>query len=291
MKIGGMKEGEHLFWIGTTSPPVILSRRNIIGPINSIKKTPAGNYSRLRRSIMLRSLRGEGPMNIAEKRDQVVETVEYKPGIFVAQLSEVAPAIATLLETYASRVRVHVSTGDALDSYGVSIVFQVFIDVLTHRCKGCGETQFTPPNFGDCPNHRFTKEWIEIASGEAREGTRDALLRANHHVTEWIAARSDQTRLNGWIARRRIPQPPLDRFMASIRKVEVGEDECWIFDADTFRVSDDLITTPARFIYEQVAGEKLVETAKLLRTCKTPQCCRPSHREVLLAQAAETASE
>jgi hypothetical protein len=76
-----------------------------------------------------------------------------------------------------------------------------------------------------------------------------------------------------------------------IRKVEVGEDECWIFDADTFRVGDDLITAPARFIYEQVAGETLAETAQLIRICKTPRCCRPSHREVLVAQAAVASGE
>jgi hypothetical protein len=221
-------------------------------------------------------------MNIAETRDQAAEIAEHKPGIFFAQLSEVAPAVAILLRTYASRVRVHVSTGDALDSYGVSIVFQVFIDVLTHHCKGCGETQFTPPNFGDCPNHRFTMEWIEIASGEAKEGTRDALLRANGRVTEWIAARSDRIGMNERGAPRRILHPtisPLARFMALIRKVDVGEDECWIFDADAFKVSEDLIVTPARFIYEQVAGENLAETTELLRICKTPRCCRPSHHE------------
>jgi hypothetical protein len=272
----------------------------MIGSISSIKKAPEVDSYRLERLIRRRH-REEGcrvetakkPMNIVEKRDQAFEAVEYKPGIFVAQLSEVAPAVAILLETYASRVRVYVSTGDALDSYGVSIVFQVFIDVLTHRCKGCGETQFTPPNFGDCPNHRFTKEWIEIASGEAKEGTRDALLRANRRVAEWIAARSNQISLDGWVARRHIPHPttPLDRFMALIRKVEIAEDECWIFDADTFRVSDDLIMAPARFIYEQVAGEKLVETDELVRICKTPRCCRPSHREVMLAQAAGASSE
>ena len=221
-------------------------------------------------------------MNIAETRDQAAEAAEHKQGIFFAQLSEVAPAVAILLSTYASRVRVHVSTGDALDSYGVSIVFQVFIDVLTHHCKGCGETQFTPPNFGDCPNHRFTKEWIEIASGEAREGTRDALLRANGHVADWIAARGDLFGMNGRILRRQIPSnatPPLERFLALVRKVEVDEDECWIFDADAFRVSDDLIMTPARFIYEQASGERLGDTDELIRTCKTPRCCRPSHHE------------
>jgi hypothetical protein len=221
-------------------------------------------------------------MNIAETQDQTAEALEHKSEMFIAQLSDVAPAVAILLTSYASRVRVHVSTGDALDSYGISIVFQVFIDVLTHHCKGCGETQFTPPNFGDCPNHRFTMGWIEIASGEAKEGTRDALLRANGRVTEWIAARSDRIGMNERVAPRRILHPtipPLARFMALIRKVDAGEDECWIFDAAAFKVSDDQIMTPARFIYEQVAGEKLAETTELLRICKTPRCCRPSHHE------------
>ena len=91
--------------------------------------------------------------------------------LFFTQLSDVAPAISKLLKAYPSRIRAHVSTGDAMNTYGVSIVYQVFVDVLTDKCKGCGETQFTAPNFGDCPNHRFVTEWVEVASGEAKEGT------------------------------------------------------------------------------------------------------------------------
>jgi hypothetical protein len=114
---------------------------------------------------------------------------QYRPEIFFVQLSDVAPAIATLLKTYTSRIRAHVSTGDVVNTYGISIVFQVFIEVLTDRCKGCGETQFSAPNFGDCRNHRFTKEWQEIASGEAKEGTEAALSRADKRVAEWLRQR------------------------------------------------------------------------------------------------------
>lgn len=109
--------------------------------------------------------------------------------LFFTQLSDVAPAINKLLKTYTSRIRAHVSVGDVINHYGVSVNYQVFIDVFTHRCKGCGETQFTAPNFGDCPNHRFVKEWQEIASGEAREGSEEALRRADVKVAEWLEKR------------------------------------------------------------------------------------------------------
>lgn len=109
--------------------------------------------------------------------------------LFFTQLSDVAPAISKLLKTYTSRIRANVTTGDALNTYGVSIVFQVFIEVLMDRCKGCGETQFSAPNFGDCRNHRFAKVWQEIASGEAKEGSEGALKRADAHVIKWLKQR------------------------------------------------------------------------------------------------------
>jgi hypothetical protein len=108
--------------------------------------------------------------------------------LFFTQLSDVAPAISKCLKTYPSRIRAHVSTGDVINTYGVSIIYQVFIDVLTDRCKGCGETQFTPPNFGDCPNHRFITEWREVASGEG-EGTEAAIILADGHVEGWLKKR------------------------------------------------------------------------------------------------------
>jgi hypothetical protein len=109
--------------------------------------------------------------------------------LFFAQLSDVAPAISKLLRTYPSRLRANVTTGDVINTYGISMVFQVFVDVWTARCVGCGETQFTPPNFGDCPNHRFAKEWREIASGEGREGTEAALKQADLRVATWLEDR------------------------------------------------------------------------------------------------------
>jgi hypothetical protein len=105
------------------------------------------------------------------------------------QLADVAPAINKLLKTYTSRIRAHVSVGDVINRYGVSINYQVFIEVMTDRCRGCNETQFSPPNFGDCKDHRFVKEWREIASGEAKEGTQEALKRADVKTAEWLRKR------------------------------------------------------------------------------------------------------
>src|SRR5262245_37102532 len=105
--------------------------------------------------------------------------------LFFTQLSDVAPAISKLLKTHPSRIRAQVSTGDAINTYGVSMIFQVFVEVLMGRCDKCGETQFTPPNDPDCRWHKFKTEWREIASGEG-DGTEEALKRANKRVVEWM---------------------------------------------------------------------------------------------------------
>jgi hypothetical protein len=73
--------------------------------------------------------------------------------------------------------------------------------------------------------------------------------------------------------------PAIDRFFALIRKVEISDDECWVADGDTFRVDDLTVTTPARFIWQEVMGEKLKRGDALRQICKTPRCCRPAHRE------------
>lgn len=113
--------------------------------------------------------------------------------LLFAQLSDVAPSIGKLLKTHPSRIRAHVTTGDVINTYGVSMVFQVFVDVLMGRCKGCGETDFTPPNFGDCPNHSFVKGWYEVASGEAKDGTEAALKKADAFAAEWWQNRHIRT--------------------------------------------------------------------------------------------------
>jgi hypothetical protein len=117
---------------------------------------------------------------------------------FFLQLFSAAPAIDQLLKTYPSRIRGQITTGDAVNGYGVSVAFQVFIDVLMDRCRSCGETQFSAPNFDYCRGHRFKTEWREIASGEG-VGTQEALNRADKHVAEWLervdgSARNRQTK-------------------------------------------------------------------------------------------------
>ena len=108
--------------------------------------------------------------------------------VLFVQLSDAAPAISKLLKTYPSRIRAHITTGDALNTYGVSIIFQIFVEVLMDHCKNCGETQFTAPN-DDCRYHKFNKEWREVASGESKDGTEAALKRADKRANEWLKRR------------------------------------------------------------------------------------------------------
>ena len=108
--------------------------------------------------------------------------------VLFVQLSDAAPAINKLLKTYPSRIRAHITTGDAINTYGDSIIFQIFVEVLMDRCKNCGETQFTAPN-DHCRYHKFNKEWREVASGESKDGTQAALKRADKRATEWLKLR------------------------------------------------------------------------------------------------------
>jgi hypothetical protein len=72
----------------------------------------------------------------------------------------------------------------------------------------------------------------------------------------------------------------IDRFMAMTRRVLTEEDYCIVFTGGKrFRVDDDLVTTPARFIYQALSGQKLPESEYLFRACSTPRCCRLSHME------------
>ena len=71
----------------------------------------------------------------------------------------------------------------------------------------------------------------------------------------------------------------LERFMKLTKRVLTEDDYCIVFTGGTrFRVDDETITTPARFIYQALMGEKLSEAVYLIRTCKTPRCCRLSHQ-------------
>jgi hypothetical protein len=73
--------------------------------------------------------------------------------------------------------------------------------------------------------------------------------------------------------------PALERFAAMTERVLVGDDTCIIWrGGETFRVDDFTITTPARFYYEYVLGEKLKPGETLWKACKTPRCVK--HKRV-----------
>jgi hypothetical protein len=69
--------------------------------------------------------------------------------------------------------------------------------------------------------------------------------------------------------------PALDRFFALTKRVRVDGEECIVWTGgDTFRVDDDTVTTPARFYWEEMKGEKLNASDVLRRGCKTPRCVK-----------------
>ena len=75
--------------------------------------------------------------------------------------------------------------------------------------------------------------------------------------------------------------PAIERFMAFVEIVPGADDlDCWQWlGGDTFRVDDETVRTPARFIWRETTGETLSDRDALYQTCKTPWCCRPTHRE------------
>jgi hypothetical protein len=86
------------------------------------------------------------------------------------------------------------------------------------------------------------------------------------------------TNAQGQTVRTHVPHPTtlaLDRFVALTERRVVGDDTCVIWKGgDTFRIDDDTITTPARFYWETLLGEKLGPNEVLYRGCKTPRCVK-----------------
>jgi hypothetical protein len=69
--------------------------------------------------------------------------------------------------------------------------------------------------------------------------------------------------------------PAIERFIAMTERRVVGDDTCVIWKGgETFRVDDEAITTPARFYWETMLGEKLGADERLRQTCKTPRCIK-----------------
>src|SRR5262245_28391456 len=91
------------------------------------------------------------------------------------------------------------------------------------------------------------------------------------------------TNKHGQTVRHHAPHPTtpaIDRFFALTKRVNVdGEDFIVWTGGDTFRVDDDTVTTPARFYWETMKGEKLGEKDKLRRGCYTPRCVKHKRRQ------------
>lgn len=90
----------------------------------------------------------------------------------------------------------------------------------------------------------------------------------------------------GRTVRHHVPHPTtpaLDRFFALTKQVENYKDDICIVwtGGDTFRVDDDTVTTPARFYWEAMKGEKLGDKDVLRRNCKTPRCVKHKKRQTL----------
>jgi hypothetical protein len=84
--------------------------------------------------------------------------------------------------------------------------------------------------------------------------------------------------------------PALDRFFKLTRRVRVDGEDCIVWEGgDTFRVDDDTVTTPARFYWEEMKGEPLVEGDKLRRACKTAGCVK--HKKLCKAQQSGNSNE
>src|SRR5262245_61627973 len=72
--------------------------------------------------------------------------------------------------------------------------------------------------------------------------------------------------------------PAIDRFVALTERRLVDDEYCVIWKGgETFRVDDFTVTTPARFYWETMLGEKLRDDEKLYRACRTVGCIK--HKE------------
>ena len=83
---------------------------------------------------------------------------------------------------------------------------------------------------------------------------------------------------HGLIVRYQTPKAvidPLERFVAMTERVLIDGDYCIIWKGGkTFRVDDVTITTPARFFWQAMTGERPRAGEPLARTCLTAGCVK-----------------
>ena len=117
-----------------------------------------------------------------------------------------------------------------------------------------------------------TRDWAWRRLAESATGQ---LRQANWRKPDLMVNKHGQT-VRSHVAHP--TTPALDRFNAKTLRHFNGYDHCVVwYGGATFRVDDDTVTTPARFYYEAVKGEKLAEGETLRRNCKTPRCL--SHKK------------
>lgn len=100
------------------------------------------------------------------------------------------PHVVPVLKTYPTRLNVHLTSGDAINGYGYSVTLYLSVEVLTHICTCCGETQFSPGYF-PCVGHRWTHEWRKIADVDAGS-IPQRYQKLNEQVDAWQQRRSEQ---------------------------------------------------------------------------------------------------
>lgn len=109
--------------------------------------------------------------------------------------------------------------------------------------------------------------WRRLAEGPTKERRP-----TNYRRPDFMLNKHGQT------VRQHCPHPTtpaIERFVALTERRLVGDDYCVVWKGgDTFRVDDETVTTPARFYWKIVTGEKLKETEALYRACKTPRCVK-----------------
>src|SRR5262245_43371858 len=96
------------------------------------------------------------------------------------------------------------------------------------------------------------KDWMWRRLLASPAGLKPAL---NYRRPDYMLNKQGQT------VRFHVPHPTtpaVERFIAMTERVLIRDDYCVIWrGGDTFRVDDDLVTTPARFYWEIMTGERL----------------------------------
>lgn len=84
---------------------------------------------------------------------------------------------------------------------------------------------------------------------------------------------------DGYTVRYHAPHPTtpaIRRFLAMIDLIG----DCHIFRGSfRFRVDDGRVISPQRYVLEEIGEITVQDRCRIVSTCHTPNCCRPTHME------------